>query len=182
MRGCRLQACTMLYAVRLSGLKQVNVAPGTMTYGTSTWGLTEANYLVITLHLWTAFFGVRFWLSRPSQLLPVIQPYLPAAIQSLGTYLSWADFQWNHLVLIAMGGCSIQLSSQQTWRVLVQGEDKLKAEVSKPSVWWWSTLTALPNLQTDRLLEGRLPCGSCHEHLPVPMPANEKLWSAASEQ
>lgn len=101
-----------------------------MTYGTSTWGLTEANYLVITLHLWTAFFGVAFWTSHPSQLIPFIQPYLPAAVQSLGPYLSWADFQWNYLVLIAMGGCSIQLSSQQMWRVLVQGEDKLKTEVS----------------------------------------------------
>ncbi|KAK9831091.1 hypothetical protein WJX74_003232 [Apatococcus lobatus] len=101
---------------------------GTMTYGTSTWGLTEANYLVITLHLWTAFFGVGFWTSHPSQLLPFIQPYLPAAVQGIGPYLSWADFQFNHLVLIAMGGCSIQLASQQVWRVLVQGEGKLQPQ------------------------------------------------------
>ena len=100
-----------------------------MTYGTSTWGLTEANYLVITLHLWTAFFGVAFWTSHPSQLLPAIQPYLPAAAASLGPYLSWADFQWNYLVLLAMGGCSIQLASQQMWRVLVQGDGKLQPQV-----------------------------------------------------
>ncbi len=109
-----------------------------MTYGTSTWGLTEANYLVITLHLWTAYFGTGFWASHPSQLIPHVWPYIPAALhslgpaaQSLGPYLSWLDFQWNYVVLLAMGGCSIQLSSQQMWRVLVDGTAKLKPEVGQ---------------------------------------------------
>ena len=102
-----------------------------MTYGTKNWGLTEANYLVITLHLWTAYFGAGFWTSHPSQLLPYIQPYLPAALQPLGPYLALADFQWNNLVLLAMGGCSVQLASQQMYRVLADGSAKLNPQVSQ---------------------------------------------------
>ncbi len=47
----------------------------------------------------------------------------------LGQYLSLIDFQFNHLVLLAMGGCSIQLASQQLYRVLADGSAKLEPQV-----------------------------------------------------
>ncbi|KDD76107.1 hypothetical protein H632_c352p0 [Helicosporidium sp. ATCC 50920] len=40
---------------------------GEMVYGNGMWGVTEANYLVVLLHAWTAWMGPAFWRIQPLQ-------------------------------------------------------------------------------------------------------------------
>ncbi|CAK0780569.1 hypothetical protein CVIRNUC_005097 [Coccomyxa viridis] len=82
---------------------------GIMLYGNGYWGVTEANYLMILLHFFTAAVGPGFWGTGLGDLL--------------GLQLPWPlhGLRLRHVLLLSVFCCGVQQFSGQAWRIFVKG-------------------------------------------------------------
>ncbi|KAK9844095.1 hypothetical protein WJX81_004397 [Elliptochloris bilobata] len=80
---------------------------GVMLYGNGYWGVTEANYLMVAVHLFTAAVGPGFWRWRVADML-----HTKAAPWPLR-----ADAHIFDVVLVVISGFAVQQIAGQVWRV-----------------------------------------------------------------
>ncbi|CAL5221609.1 g3829 [Coccomyxa viridis] len=90
---------------------------GIMLYGNGYWGVTEANYLMIALHFFTAAVGPGFWGINITQW---IKAPLPWPIQD-GLLL-------KHVLLLSVFCCGVQQFSGQMWRIFAKGMSGMMPE------------------------------------------------------
>ncbi|PSC75152.1 CDP-Ethanolamine:DAG ethanolamine phosphotransferase [Micractinium conductrix] len=89
---------------------------GIMVYGNGAFGVTEANYSVVLLHLFTWAIRPQSWLIRPFAslvALPSVAAVLPRPVAAL-----LAALQLNELVSITICSMAAQLACQQITRVV----------------------------------------------------------------
>lgn len=87
---------------------------GVMLYGSGLWGVTEANYAVVFIHLLTYIFGPSFWGWTPLSRLDKACINL-GELQYSCEYL--ASLQLNHMLLLIFGFMGASLLIQQVIRV-----------------------------------------------------------------
>lgn len=88
---------------------------GIMVYGNGYFGVTEANYAVVLLHVWGYLMGQQGWLWRPFAVLvrsSLMQAVLPQFAVSL-----LAQVQLNHLVALGVCSLAVLTGGQQILRV-----------------------------------------------------------------
>lgn len=94
---------------------------GIMVYGNGTWGVTEANYAVVLLHLTSAICGPQMWNSTPMKSKTwamklvkesgSVSPLLARIVQKI------TALQMNHALLLLLGYMGLGLFSSQVKRV-----------------------------------------------------------------
>ena len=88
---------------------------GVMSYGNGLWGVTEANYAVVALHLYTYVLGPQGWLARP--LGPLVSSSLLSALLPHGLSAFLASLRINDLFLITFSFLGVSLFVDQVRRV-----------------------------------------------------------------
>jgi ethanolaminephosphotransferase len=94
---------------------------GMMVYGNGTWGVTEANYAVVLLHLTSGIFGPQMWNTSPmkSNVWAIrmvkeagkLYPLLASIVQKI------VALQMNHALLLLLGYMGLGLFASQVKRV-----------------------------------------------------------------
>ena len=98
---------------------------GVMSYGNGLWGVTEANYAVVALHLFTWCVGPTAWTSRPLAHLvktPLLVDNVPSSVLD-----TLASIQNNDFFMIFFFFLGISLFTQQVQRVVrIAGNPQLR--------------------------------------------------------
>ena len=90
---------------------------GHIRYGNGWWGVTEANYVLIALHLFTAAFGPGLWRAPAPAILARFGLKAAALSAALASYLSTRA--GTDLLLVGIVSAGVFQVSGPLWRVLV---------------------------------------------------------------
>lgn len=124
---------------------------GVMQYGGGLWGVTEANYVVVFVHLCTYLLGPESWTSKPLAHICSNENPHPAVQQVICGALG--NFQINEFILGAFGLFGLSLFYQQVTRVFKCSEDERLLKITMPknergdkSLGWMSALSHLAQI------------------------------------
>lgn len=150
---------------------------GVMSYGNGLWGVTEANYAVVGLHMYTYFVGPQGWTYKPFATLaanPQVVATLPAAALKFMASLRINDSFL--LTFLFFGGA---LFEQQVRRVIqVAGSAQLKTSLMSQKEQGNKTLG--PGAAAWHLIQilGTCACGAALMSLPTTVPGESRVLMA----
>ena len=103
---------------------------GVMLYGNGLWGVTEANYAVVLLHVYTFLFGPRGWTTKPFSYI------LPSSCSIDSFSFDFCEFLGslgiNDTLLLIFGALGLQLFFQQVIRVFRLAGSRMLEQTTLP--------------------------------------------------